>query len=107
MEKNIKTLNKLINDSFGTKNINPSQELDAKKYCSEDIDMFFKEFARIFKIDMTQYDYYDYFFEDSLPFAFWISKLFVLLKLKNEKRIITVNHLILVVEKKKWFKPLL
>lgn len=105
MDDNVKRLYELITFYFMTKNIKPDQELEAKKFVSEDIDEFFNEFATIFEIDMTDYNYYDYFFEDSIPFVYWVTKLLIFFNLVEEKKKIKISHLVLVIEKRKWFKP--
>lgn len=43
--------------------------LNKESLCSEDVDLFFEDYSNTFDVDMSSYNYYDYFNEDVLPFS--------------------------------------
>jgi len=73
---------------------------------SEDIDDFFKGFGNKFNVDPTGYNYYNFFLEDVHPYYIlrnFIYKIFKPEKLKRKP--LTLDHLVKVAERGKWFDP--
>jgi len=68
-----------------------------------DADNFLEMFQKKFNVDMSNFNYSDYFLDETFfLFQFMILKLF-----KKEKKLKTfsIYHLIEVVKKGKWFSP--
>ncbi|MFC3813334.1 DUF1493 family protein [Lacihabitans lacunae] len=86
--------------------INLNTTIQSLGFGSEEIDEFFNDFGETFKIDGKEYDYYDYFFEKVHPLHILrdtFNRIFYPSKVK--KLPITIEHLIKVAERGKWFKP--
>ncbi|WP_367916522.1 DUF1493 family protein [Leadbetterella sp. DM7] len=72
----------------------------------EEIDEFFGDFVKTFYIDGQEYNYYDYFFEMVHPLHMLCDLFYrIFYPSKNKKIMITMAHLLAVIEKGKWFKP--
>jgi len=86
--------------------VNLNTTIQSLGFGSEEIDEFFYDFREAFQIDGEKFDYYDYFFEMVHPFHMLkdtFNRIFYPSKVK--KLPITIEHLIKVAEKGKWFKP--
>lgn len=106
-DKNIKEkkLYKLIEHYFGKDLCSGSTYINDINFVSDDVDAFFEDYAKVFNVNMEDYNYYDYFHENFIPFSYSISKLLVSLKLRGKKIPLSISHLLLVIEKGFWFRP--
>lgn len=100
----IKTL--LEKQGIKKSKINLNTTIQSLGFGPEEIDEFFNDFGEAFQIDGKEYNYYDYFFEMVHPFYVLkdsFNRIFYPSKVK--KLPITIEHLIKVAERGKWFKP--
>jgi hypothetical protein len=72
----------------------------------DEIDDFFNDYSKEFKVDSNNYNYYDYFFEMVHP-IYILKDNFnrVLFPSKVKKLPITIEHLLKVADRGEWFKP--
>ncbi|MGG6230353.1 DUF1493 family protein [Tenacibaculum sp. SDUM215027] len=67
-----------------------------------DAEHFFKEFACEFNIDMSSFDFDRYFSDETFSFKKTIQKNYKYFRVKRQ---FSFNHLLDVIESKKWFDP--
>ncbi len=103
--KDKEVLYNLMSHYFGEDLCKEEAQINKINFASEDIDAFFEDFQKSFNIDMTAYNYYQYFHENFLPFGYLISKMFIYLGFKKKKIPLSVSHLLEVVERGVWFVP--
>ncbi|MFV8282618.1 DUF1493 family protein [Christiangramia marina] len=97
-------IKKLMEEVFGydKKKICPQTDLTKLGLLSEDIDVFFVRYKEIFNVDMSEYDYYNYFYEDVLPFSYF-KKVLKRMLTKDTKSLL-VCDLIYFAKSEKWKK---
>lgn len=101
-DNNFKQLNLLIKEVFGIEDITLNTEINMLNTVSEDNDYFINSFKTNFNVNMSNFDYYEYFKEDEFIMLSILRRLF---EKKKKKKVITVAHLLLVIDKGKWFEP--
>ncbi|WP_264529108.1 DUF1493 family protein [Flavobacterium sp. N502540] len=99
---NLIQLKLLINEVFGVDNINLDMEVNKLQTVSEDNDRFMGLFKTKFNIDMNAFDYYEYFDEDEFILISIFRRVF---RTKKEKKLLTVGHLLSIINKREWFEP--
>jgi hypothetical protein len=101
-DNNLIQLKLLVKEVFGIDNINSNTELNKLNTVSEENDHFIDLFQTKFNIDMGAFKYYEYFEEDEFILISIFRRMFK--KIKKRKSL-TVAHLLLVINKGKWFEP--
>ncbi|BFM43870.1 hypothetical protein CFS9_25110 [Flavobacterium sp. CFS9] len=92
----------LVNEVFGIDNINLDTVVNKLQTVSEDNDRFIVLFKTKFKIDMNTFNYYEYFDEDEFILISIFRRIF---RTKKEKKSLTVEHLLSIINKGEWFEP--
>jgi hypothetical protein len=95
----------MIRDVYGRTVVDSGTSITSFNAVSEDNDAFLKRFRQEFNVDMTGFDYYDFFREDQFyTMAVWhlILKLF---RKVRQKKSLTIDHLIKVVQDRRWSAP--
>jgi hypothetical protein len=104
--ENLQALELIILEIFGVEiKGNLKMTLDSLSPVSEDVNFFFIEFSKKFKVNMSEYSYYDYFFEQVSPILSFKERFLSVFRANRRKRKISINHLLLVIEKRHWFVP--
>jgi hypothetical protein len=106
-DKYLPQIKELLKKHFGyKKDVSLDFTIQSLNAVSEELTDFFDDFGETFNIDGKEYNYYDYFFEDVHPLHI-LKDTFnhVLYPSKVKKLPITIEHLIKVIERGKWFKP--
>jgi len=101
-DNNFILLKSLIKEVFGIDNINMDTEINMLNSVSEDNDYFINLLKAKFNIDMSTFNYYEYFEEDEFILFSIFRKIF---PNKKKKKVLTVSHLLLVINEGKWFEP--
>ncbi|WP_202704360.1 DUF1493 family protein [Flavobacterium sp. UGB4466] len=99
---NLMQLKLLINEVFEVDNINLDTAVNKLQTISEDNDCFIGLFKTKFNIDMNAFDYYEYFDEDEFILISIFRRIF---RTKKEKKSLTVEHLLSIINKGEWFEP--
>ena len=104
--KNIKfeELEQIIIEIYGLKNISRDTVINYQKTVSEDNNQLINLLVSKYNVDMNEFKYYDYFKEDEFVILN-IYRLFLSLFgiKKAVKRKLTLNHILEVMNKGKWF----
>lgn len=100
--QNLIKLKSLVSKVFGIKDIECNTKINKLNTLSEDNDRFIKLFQSEFKVNMSSFPYYQYFEEGEFILLSLIKRL-LHRKLKDKKNL-TVNHLLKVIEKGHWFE---
>lgn len=101
-DKNLIQIKLLVKEVFGIDNINLNTVLNKFNTVSEENDHFINLFQTKFNIDMSSFRYYEYFEEDEFILISIFKKIFPKIK---RKKSLTVEHMLLVIRKGKWFEP--
>ena len=99
-------IKELLRKRVGKKNLTIETTIQSLHMVSEEIDDFFDEFDKEFKVDGRGYNYYTFFFEQVHPghiLRDFFLRLFKPEKVRKKK--LTLEHLVQVAEKGKWFDP--
>lgn len=96
-------LKSLIKEAFGIDNINMDTEINMLDSVSEDNDYFINLLKTKLNIDMSTFKYYDYFEEDEFILISIFRRIFK--KRKKNRKVLTIAHLLLVINKGEWFEP--
>jgi hypothetical protein len=99
---------KLLLGKYGIKSeqITLESTMQSFKMVSEEVFDFLKDYGNHFNVDFTGFRYYDYFFEEMHP-IYVIRDLFyrIFVPSKIRKTPLTIEHLVRVAERGKWFNP--
>src|SRR5690606_21330415 len=94
-------LKRIIFEVFGIDDVELTTCVNKLGTVSEDNDRFLELFQKEFNVDMEQFSYYDFYEEDEFILIAVFKRLFC----RNNKKEISIYHLLLVIDKGKWFDP--
>ena len=72
---------------------------------SEEIDRFMYLFSQKYDVNMEEYDYYDYFYEDQFIIQNIFRDIFLILGILKRKNDLTFRHLFKIRESGVWANP--
>lgn len=101
MNNDFLKLKKIVVSVFGVDDISLETAINKLDTVSEDNDRFFELFEKEFDVDMEDFYYYDYFYDDEFILLSLITR-FLLLFRKSKKKDLTVSKLMHIIERKKW-----
>jgi hypothetical protein len=104
-EQIFKTIEELLH-KYGIKELEKTTTLQSLRMVSEEIDEFMISFSEKFNVDMSSYNYRNYFFEQVHPLII-LKETFmrIVAPARVRKESITITHLIQVAQKGAWFEP--
>ena len=86
--------------------LNSDTTIQSLQMVSEDLTHFFFDFKNKFNVNLTGYNYYNFFLEDVHPYYRLRDLFYRIFKPEKLKRTpLTLDHLVKVAEKGKWFDP--
>jgi hypothetical protein len=98
----IKEISKLV---WGVKPKSLEDSIRQMRVASDDIDIFLEKYAVKFEIDMHDYNYFDYFYDDNFFIINIFREIGFLLNIIKRKPDLTFEHLFRIAENKKWQNP--
>lgn len=105
-EENIRqTIARLVKEVYGVTEINVNTTINSFNAVSEDNEEFLKRFEQEFQVDMTGFNYYDFFREDQFYSLALLNLIMRLFRKERKSAQFTINHLIEVARNRKWSPP--
>src|SRR5689334_25127326 len=99
------TIQKYINDIYGIRELELKTSINSFNAVSEDNDEFLRRYQKEFNVDMSKFDYYDFFDEDQIYSLALVNLVLRLFGKQKKKLQLTIEHLVEVAQKGKWSQP--
>lgn len=98
-------LTSIIRDVYGIASLNNYSSINSFNATTEDNVEFFKQFSERFNVDMTVFQYYDYFDDDQFFLVGLLRLFYKPFKKGKKKAEVTIDHLIDVALSRRWSNP--
>ncbi|WP_367916111.1 DUF1493 family protein [Leadbetterella sp. DM7] len=107
MDRNIflKEVKEIANLTWGVRPKSLDDTIRQMRVASDDIEIFLEKYADKYAIDMQDYDYLDYFYDDNFFVINIFREIGFLLNIATRKPELTFEHLFKIAENKKWENP--
>ncbi len=107
MDRNIflKEVKEIANLAWGVSSKSLEDTIRQMRVASDDIDSFLLKYANKYEIDMGNYNYFDYFYDDNFFIINIFREIGFLLNITIRKPELTFEHLFKIAENKKWENP--
>lgn len=104
-EQIYKKIQEQIKTVFGISKIDKNTSINSFNAVSEDNEHFLKLFQEEFQVDMSGFNYYEFFEEDQFYLLAFVRLFKRLFGFKRKIQELTINHLLFVAKYKKWRSP--
>lgn len=98
-------ISRQIQDIYGIKAINGATTINSFNAVSEENDEFFGRFEKEFNVDMTGFNYHEFFNEDQFYLCAFVSLFLKPLSKDSKKKLLTIDHLVDIALLGKWSTP--
>lgn len=107
MDRNVffEDIKEISNLVWGVKPKSLNTTIRQMRVASDDIDNFLEKYVEKYKIDMQNYNYFDYFYDDNFFIINTFREIAFLLNIIKRKPDLTFEHLFRIAENKKWENP--